>query len=226
MAERILIVEKKGLSPMWNFPDILLQKHFLQQEISAKSALGLSTDRGHFEPHLMHNTVFEKPRELWKCVVIRDNSGLVQEEEEVYISGRKLQTYQCYRKPYKANEWIVEDIGKNYAVFGTDYSDYHFIEESLNADSVEIREEGVSQWIEESDEDMDYDDYYDCDGYNCDGYNCDGYNCDGYDCGGYNCDGYNCDGYNCCGYNCDGYNCDGYNCHGYNCHGYNCDCNY
>merc|ERR1712062_78758 len=170
MAERILIVEKKGLSPMWNFPDILLQKHFLQQEISAKRALGLSTDREHFEPHLMHNTVFEKPRELWKCFVIRDNSGLVQEEEEVYISGRKLQTYQCYRKPYKANEWIVEDIGKNYAIFGTDYSDYHFIEESLNADSVEIREEWESwseEWEEDFDEDFDYDyddhyyDYYD-----------------------------------------------------------------
>merc|ERR1712223_226474 len=101
----------------------------------------------------MHNTVFEKPRELWKCVVIRDNSGLVQEEEEVYISGRKLQTYQCYRKPYKANEWIVEDIGKNYAVFGTDYSDYHFIEESLNADSVEIREDWDS--LSEDSEDLD-----------------------------------------------------------------------
>ena len=163
MEQRILILEKKGLYPMSNIPHILLQKHFLQQEISAKCALGLSKQRGQNEDHLIYNTVFEKPSELWKCVVIRDNSGLVQEEEEVYISGRKLQTYQCYRKPYKANEWIVEDIGKNYAVFGTDYSDYHFIEESLNADSVEIREEGVSQWIEESDEDMDYDDFCGCD---------------------------------------------------------------
>ena len=170
MEQRILILEKKGSYPMSNIPDILLQKHFLQgPEINAKSALGLSTYRGSFEDHLMHNTVFEKPSQLWKCVVVRDNSGLVSEEEEVYISHQKLQTYQCYRKPYKANEWIVEDIGKNYAIFGTDYSDYHFIEESLNADSVEIREEWES-WFEEweedfdpydgYDEDFDYDDHY------------------------------------------------------------------
>ena len=169
MEQRILILEKKGLYPMSNIPHILLQKHFLQQEISAKCALGLSKQRGQNEDHLIYNTVFEKPSELWKCVVIRDNSGLVNGEKEVYISERKLQTYQCYRKPYKANEWIADNIGKNYAIFGTDYSDYHFIEESLNADSVEIREDwdsrsedsGDLDESEESEESIDSYDSYD-----------------------------------------------------------------
>ena len=121
-----------------NIPDILLQKHFLPQHeyVSAEKALELSKNRFNRNK----NTVFENPSKIWKCTVVQDDSGLVSPETEVYVSDKRLQTYQCYRDLNQLNEWIVEDLGMNYAVFGTDISDYHFIDESLDADVVLIRD--------------------------------------------------------------------------------------
>ena len=135
--QRNLILEKKGSLGM-NIPDILLQKHFLPQHeyVSAEKALELSKNRFNRNK----NTVFENPSKIWKCTVVQDDSGLVSPETEVYVSDKRLQTYQCYRDLNQLNQWIVEDLGMNYAVFGTDISDYHFIDESLDADVVLIRD--------------------------------------------------------------------------------------
>ena len=135
--QRILILKKKGAFGL-NIPNILLHKHFLEENdnVNANEALKLSKSRGGY---LTQNTVFENPSHIWKCTVVADTSKLVYPETEVYVSERPLQTYQC-RKPNKANEWIVEDIGKNHAVFGNKDDHYHFIDESLNADFVLVRE--------------------------------------------------------------------------------------
>ena len=134
--QRVLILKKKGSFGL-NIPHILLQKHFLNENanVNANEALKLSKSRGHY---LTQNTVFENPSHIWKCTVVSDTSKLVYPETEVYVSEMPLQTYQCSRKPN--NAWIVEDFGKKYAVFGNKDDHYHFIDESLNADFVLVRE--------------------------------------------------------------------------------------
>ena len=129
-------MKKKGSFGL-NIPHILLQKHFLNENanVNANEALKLSKSRGHY---LTQNTVFENPSHIWKCTVVSDTSKLVYPETEVYVSEMPLQTYQCSRKPN--NAWIVEDFGKKYAVFGNKDDHYHFIDESLNADFVLVRE--------------------------------------------------------------------------------------
>ena len=134
--QRVLILKKKGSFGL-NIPHILLQKHFLNENanVNANEAMQLSKSRGHY---LTQNTVFENPSHIWKCTVVSDTSKLVYPETEVYVSEMPLQTYQCSRKPN--NAWIVEDFGKKYAVFGNKDDHYHFIDESLNADFVLVRE--------------------------------------------------------------------------------------
>eukprot|EP00093_Oithona_nana_P008187 08187.XXX_321838_323235_1 [CDS] Oithona nana genome sequencing. len=153
--QRILILKKKGPFGM-NIPDILLQKHFLQEHenVSADKALELSKSRFKYTwtKDLIQNTVFENPSQIWKCTVVQDTSGLVSPETEVYVSNRRLQTYQCCRNLNQVNEWSVKDLGMNYAVFGTIISDYHFIDESLDADLVSFTEEDSSD-EDSSDED-------------------------------------------------------------------------
>ena len=136
-----LLVKRYG-EVLEGVPEILQKKHFAEPPLDYTKAKQLSENRNqscaNTGENIFTNTVFEAkfddPEVLIKCLVVDQNLEDYH-GKAIVVSKTKLKTYQCHKNKGTDN-WTPKPIGKHYALFAGEASNFHLMHDFLKFDEV------------------------------------------------------------------------------------------